>query len=82
MSLRTHEMSDSIDHIIKELDGHLENLKGDYLKQIIKRIKRTQDKIKICDSNGSYCPYTRDMSSNHMLTVCQEVMSTFGTLLK
>ena len=40
MSLRTHEMIDSIDHVVKELDGHLENLKGDYLKQIIKRIKR------------------------------------------
>ena len=82
MSLRTIEMSDSIDHIVKELDGHLENLKGDYLKQIIKRIKRTQDKIRICDSTTSYCPYTRDMSKNHMLEVCQEIMSTFGTLLK
>ena len=29
MTIRTHEQSDSIDHIVKELNGHLENLKGD-----------------------------------------------------
>lgn len=82
MILRTHEQSDSIDHIVKELNGHLENLKGDYLKQIIKRIKKTQDNIKICDTTGSFCPYTRNMSKNYMLEACKEVMSTFATLLK
>jgi hypothetical protein len=74
-------MTESIQHIVIELDGHLENLKGDYLIQIIKRIKKMQNKLKICDQS-QYCAFTRDMSKNHMLEACQEVMKTFATLLK
>ena len=74
-------MSESIEHILSELDLHLENLKGDYLIQIIKKIRKLGNKIQSC-STSEYCTVTRDFSSNHMLTVTQEVMKTFATLLK
>jgi len=42
MKLRALETNDSIDMIVKELENHLENLKGDFLTQIINRIKKNK----------------------------------------
>ena len=48
LNLRSVEASDCLELIVKELHGHLENLKGDYLKQIIISVKANEQKIKTC----------------------------------
>lgn len=74
-------MNQSIDYIVKEFESHLENLKGDFLTQIIDRIKNANNNLKVCNSSP-YCLYTVDASQNHLFKICKEVMQTFSTLLK
>lgn len=81
LKLRSLEITDCTHFIVKELEGHLENLKGDFLTQIINRIKDASRNLEVCNSSP-YCPYTLDMSKNHLQSICQEVMKTFSTLLK
>lgn len=54
--------------MIDELGKHLENLKGDYLKQIIKKITKLKNKMVICENN-SMCIYTRDFNKNYLMEV-------------
>lgn len=81
LKLKSFEINGSIDFIVKELESHLENLKGDFLTQIINRIKNASSKMKVCESSP-YCVYTQDVGKNHLQTICQEIMKTFSTLLK
>jgi hypothetical protein len=78
--LRTKEMGEAASHIISELDNHLENLKGDYLIQIIKRMKKHSSHFVMCKNN--LCPLTLDFTKNHLLEIVEEMMKTFSTLLK
>jgi hypothetical protein len=59
----------------------MENLKGDYLLQIIKSIKQKEQQLRVCDKN-QVCALTLDYSKNYIFEAIQEIMSTFGTLLK
>lgn len=65
LKLRSLEITDCTHFIVKELEGHLENLKGDFLTQIINRIKDASRNLEVCNSSP-YCPYTLDMSKNHL----------------
>ena len=73
LKLRASEINQSIQYIVKEFESHLENLKGDFLTQIINRIKAANKNLTICDSSP-YCLYTVDVGKNHIFSICKEVM--------
>ena len=51
LTLKSMETSESLEYIVNELEGHMENLKGDYLKQIIASIRQKEQQIRICEKN-------------------------------
>lgn len=81
LKLRTLEMADSADYIVKQLETHQEMLKGDYLVGIIGQIRSLQAKLQLCPSSNN-CALSRDVSANFLQQICKEVMGMFGTLLK
>lgn len=81
LKLRTIEISQSANFIVKQLEGHQEMLKGDYLIGVINSIRKIQDKLLVCNYNRE-CVLTSDMSRNYLLEICSSVMNMFATLLK
>lgn len=46
------ENIDSADHVIRELDGHIEMLKGEYLQGIVKELLDIKYKLQICKTTN------------------------------
>ena len=88
LSLKSLEAEESMRHVVDQMEIHLENLKGDYLTSIIGRIKKHVSRATVCMEAESQeqslaCLYSRDVTQgNSVMAVTQEVMKTFGTLLK
>jgi len=75
------ENIDSADHVIQEIESHIEMLKGEYLQGIVGEIRDIKSKIQIC-KKSKMCQLSADVSKNYIYEICRCIMKMFTTMMK